>query len=192
MQTNNTPAVKGRPGRPRLYNNCLDMDAAIELYFEDCEAGVLRDYIDKRGQLAQRVERIPPTIAGLCRNIGFDDRHALAVYEDREEARFEGFSAVIKRARSRIEELISSGMLNNGLSTIGSIFYLKNHCGYRDQEAPTGNTGIQVIIDGASLTALAGQYSGQAKALPDANAGLLTIDVGSVSRGKVELGEGWE
>lgn len=155
MTTDKLPAIKRPAGRPPLYNNCLDMDADIELYFEECLTGQERQRYDKKRQeVITVVERIPPTIAGMCRHLGFEDRHALTTYEERDEARREGFSAVIKRARSRIEEIVSTGMLSNDLSTVGSIFYLKNHCGYKDQQEQTHNTGIQVVINGQAFSSV--------------------------------------
>jgi len=157
MTTEELPAIKRSPGRPRLYNNCLDMAAEIELYFDECMVGQERERYDKKRQeVVKVIERIPPTIAGLCRHLGFEDRNALYEYEARDSSGHEGFSSVIKRARSQIEEVVSTGMLDNSLSTVGSIFYLKNVCGYRDQQEQTLNTGIQVIIDGQLLTSAIG------------------------------------
>lgn len=171
MTNDKLPVIKRPPGRPLLYNNCMDMAAEIEMYFDQCMEGQERERYDKKRQeVVTVIERIPPTIAGLCRHLGFEDRHALSEYEQREEEREKGlsgsarsgFSAVIKRARSRIEEIVSTGMLSNDLSTVGSIFYLKNHCGYKDQQEQTHNTGIQVVINGQAFSSVESGVKSQA------------------------------
>jgi len=97
-------------GRPRKFTEVEKMQARIDLYFDDCEA---------RGK--------PPTIAGLAYSLGFEDRHALAEYEKRDE-----FSATVKKARLRIEQDRAERVLDKDRFTAGVIFDLKANHGWKD------------------------------------------------------------
>jgi hypothetical protein len=70
----------------------------------------------------------PPTIAGLAYFLGFEDRHALNTYEG-----YDGFSATVKRARSRIEQDRAERLLGRDTFTPGVIFDLKNNHGWKDK-----------------------------------------------------------
>lgn len=99
-------------GRPSLFDDPGAMGEMIGEYFAKCEA-------DPR----------PPTIAGLCYFLGFDDRHAMAEYETRP-----AFSATVKNARLRIEQDRSERLLGKDTFTPGVIFDLKNNHGWKDKQ----------------------------------------------------------
>lgn len=92
-------------GRPPLYDDPLLMEAKIDQYFEQIAAS-----------------EKPPTIAGLCLFLGFDDRGALAEYEKRE-----AFSRTVKKARLQIESDRSERLIKAGTPTAGIIFDLVNN-----------------------------------------------------------------
>lgn len=96
-------------GRPPKYNNCLDLDAACELYFDECKDNT-------KG----------PTVTGLALALGFVDRQSLYDNEKNPE-----FSCVIKRARTVVEASYEEALQHN--SPTGAIFALKN-MGWRDRQ----------------------------------------------------------
>lgn len=111
-------AEKNRVGRPSKYNSPEEMQAAIDAYFDKAEA---------------------PTMAGLALELGFQDRRSLSDYAEKDN-----FLPVIKRARTRLEEFHERNLL--GKNPTGSIFWLKNHSGYRDRQELTGASGGPVAI----------------------------------------------
>lgn len=102
--------MAGQPGHPPKYKTPEDLEAVIEGYFDKCHA-----------------ESRVPTIAGLAYSLGFVDRRS--IYD--QEARSDGFSHVIKKARLLIEAGVEAMALKEGKA--GQIFWLKNHAGYKDQ-----------------------------------------------------------
>lgn len=106
-------------GRPRLYSEPDALAAKVDEYFAQ--------------------EDGPPTIAGLCYFLGFQDRHALAEYEGYEEP----FSATVKRARLRIEQDRAKRLLGKDTFTPGLIFDLKNNHGWKDRTEADLNVGGQ-------------------------------------------------
>lgn len=104
-----TDKEAGKPGRPRLYETPEQMQEAIDTFFAMCEA-----------------DNAKPTIAGLCYSLGFDDRHALQEY-----AKYDGFSATVKKARLRIEAFLEQKLFENNVT--GVIFNLKNNFGWEDR-----------------------------------------------------------
>jgi hypothetical protein len=134
-----------RLGRPPLYNNCMDMEAACELYFETCDEGELIDHVLKTGEVVKLRRPIPYTMTGLALALGFCDRQALWNYKERNEGS-ENFVDTIKRARARIEEQRSRQLLD-GSNPVGKIFDLKNNFGWVDKHEVEANTSISVTIE---------------------------------------------
>ena len=95
-------------GQPPKYNNCLDLDAAIEIYFDDCEEN-----------------KIHPTVAGLAYSLGMS-RRSITNYKNRDE-----FFPTIKKARLRIEAHLEQCLYGN--SVTGVIFNLKNNFEWKDK-----------------------------------------------------------
>jgi len=99
--------VEFRTGRPPHWNNCLDLAAQCEMYFEYCEEN------DKH-----------PGIVGL--SVFLDcDRHALYDYAKKPE-----FSHIIKKYKARVEAYLEERLQAN--ASTGSIFNLKCNFGWRD------------------------------------------------------------
>lgn len=99
----------GSTGRPRLFNSPEEMQEGIDAYFKQLNGKV-------------------PTVAGICFFLGFDDRHALAQYEE-----YDGFSATVKKARLRIEQDRAERLIGKDTFTPGIIFDLKNNHGWKDK-----------------------------------------------------------
>lgn len=108
--------------RPRLYPDASVLAERIEAYFAELE------YTTK-----------PPTIAGLCYFLGFQDKQALSEYEGYGDE----FSLPVKRARLRIESDRSERLLGKDTFTAGVIFDLKNNHGWKDktEQEHTGPEG---------------------------------------------------
>lgn len=111
-------AEKNPVGRPSKYPSPDDMQAAIDAYFDNANA---------------------PTMAGLALELGFQDRRSLSDYAEKDN-----FLPVIKRARTRLEEFHERNLL--GKNPTGSIFWLKNHSGYRDRQEFSGAGGGPITI----------------------------------------------
>jgi hypothetical protein len=129
MATPNTngknSANKG--GRPAKYKTPQALQKAADRYFDKCDK-----------------EERPYTIAGLCYDLGFEDRHSLTDQKDRGE----GFSATVKRIRLRIEAQKNEMLAMGRGSCTGLIFDLKNNHGWKDKPAdlPDENRRREVWI----------------------------------------------
>ncbi|SOB60629.1 conserved protein of unknown function [Pseudodesulfovibrio profundus] len=119
-----------RIGRPPLYNNCMDLDAMCELYFEEkLESGE------------------PVLISELPFYIGFGSRHAVFDLEQNPE-----FSNVIKKARHRLEIECEKAMMKDKGNPTKHIFRIKQPGagGWVDKvdHHSTQDTRIQVEVVG--------------------------------------------
>ena len=120
-----SPRIKKNPvGRPLVYKTPEKLEKRINRYFKT-EAYATIGSVDKDSG-KQKVKKYAPTISGLVLYCGFCDRHAFNEYEKRSE-----FSAVIKRARCRIEQYYER--LLQGSTPTGAIFALKNF-GWVDEQ----------------------------------------------------------
>ncbi len=90
-------------GRPPLYNNCMDLDAMCELYFEEKE---------QTGE--------PVLISELPLFIGFGSRYTWYDLEEKPE-----FYHVVKKVRHRLETECERAMMKDKGSPIKHIFRLK-------------------------------------------------------------------
>lgn len=106
-------------GRPKIFNNCMDLDFLCELYFERC-----------------REDKEPPTFVGLALELGID-RQTLLNYSNSEE-----FFDTIKRHRMRVEEYLERSLYNGAVA--GVIFNLKNNFGWRDKQEVDQTTTISI------------------------------------------------
>ncbi|MBG37367.1 MAG: hypothetical protein CMH92_16380 [Oceanicaulis sp.] len=111
-----------KPGRPRKYQDAKVLAERVDAYFADTEA---------RGK--------PPTVAGLCYFLGFEDRHALTEYESYGP----DFSSTVKGARLRLEIDRSERLIFKDSFTPGLIFDLKNNHGWKDKTEADLNHGGQ-------------------------------------------------
>ncbi len=94
-------------GRPRKFNTAEEIQDAIDAYFATCN------------------DENPPLISGLAYHLDMTTE-SLRRYGEHEE-----FSAIVKKAKQRIEMAFEKNM-HSGACT-GSIFWLKNNAGYRDK-----------------------------------------------------------
>lgn len=93
-------------GRPALFTDPEDMQAAVDDYFTNTEP---REY----------------TITGLALHIGFESRQSFYDYEEHTD-----FSYIIKKARLKIEHGYELRLM--GKNVTGAIFALKN-MGWKDK-----------------------------------------------------------
>ena len=98
-------------GRPPKYKTAEDMQIGIDEYFVDCDTN------DK-----------PYTVAGLAYFLGFQDRHSISEYAEKDK-----FTATIKRAKLKIEMQRSESLVKGVGNVTGMIFDLKNNYGWRDK-----------------------------------------------------------
>lgn len=145
-----------RRGRPPKYNNCLDLLADIDDYFDTCDAGRLVYIKDKKGVETAEHRPIPYTVAGLQVHLELYGQS----WQEELERRSSDFSDCMKYARGRIESQREVGLLDGSSNTIGSIFWLKARAGWRDQPEQAQSGGITVVIEGGSTVKL---VSGQAE-----------------------------
>lgn len=111
-------------GRPRKYDDAAVLTERIDAYFDE---------LDGTGK--------PPTLAGLCYFLGFQDKQALSEYEGYGEE----FSLPVKRARLRIESDRSERLLGRDTFTPGVIFDLKNNHGWKDATQQEHSGGVTVF-----------------------------------------------
>ena len=96
-------------GRPPKYKTPEDMYLVIDAYFENCDSN-----------------NKPYTIAGLALALDMSTQ-ALRDYQEKDQ-----FLGIIKKAKQRVENSFEERL--TGGSAAGSIFWLKNHAGYKDKQ----------------------------------------------------------
>jgi hypothetical protein len=109
----NKNALGNKGGKPPFYDNPIDLQNAIDEYFNNCPD---KKIIIHEGN---KIEIDVFTICGLALYLGFSTRKSLIDYEGKIE-----FVNVIKKAKLRIENIYEQNLHYN--SPTGSIFALKN------------------------------------------------------------------
>jgi len=112
-------------GRPPLYDDPVAMQKRIDEYFRYCDNRTA-DKTDDDGKTVTYPNPEAYTMAGLCHWLGFDDRQRLEEYQKKK-----AFTVIVKRARMKVQSFWEGRLADR--APVGSIFWLKNHAGYRDQ-----------------------------------------------------------
>jgi len=107
--------AKNLGGRPRKWQSATAAQKVVDDYFK-----------------AIKQEDRPPTLCGLSLALDLDKRSLMRYAAGPDD---DGFVAVIKKAKTRIEQAHEERLF--GSNSTGSIFWLKNHGGYRDQQELT-------------------------------------------------------
>lgn len=116
------------------WNNCLDLDAECELYFESC---IYED--DEYGAYRLREKPIPFTITGLAMAMN-TSRRTLMNYEERDE-----FFHTIKKHKLRVENYAEQRLYSGNAA--GPIFALKNFDWKDKTETDLNVSGpIEIIV----------------------------------------------
>jgi hypothetical protein len=120
-------------GRPPKYASPEDMQRDIDAYFAQCNA------------------ENPPLISGLAYHLDMTTE-SLRRYRDNDQ-----FSAVVKKARQRVEMAVE--MRLHGNSPTGAIFWLKNNADYRDKHESevSGPNGGPIQVSRIELVAIDGR-----------------------------------
>lgn len=122
-------------GRPPKYSDPEVFGKRVDAYFDKCDKREID--IFKDGMKLKINDPAPYTVAGLALFLGFEDRHSLLDYADKNKHENEEkralFSSIIKKARTRIEGDLSTRCVESGKPT-GCIFLLKNIFGYSDKQ----------------------------------------------------------
>lgn len=114
---------RDRGGRPLKYETADELQAAIDVYFKQCDERT-KTIVTKSGDVIEVPDPAPYTISGLCLVLDLD-RQSLLNYSRREE-----FFDIVRRAKLRIQNDIELRSFNN--NPTGAIFNLKCNFGYRD------------------------------------------------------------
>lgn len=147
-------SVRHAGGRPPKFRSVQAMEEMIDAYFEGCKGEVLRDaedepVINKWGEVVMVGAR-PPTMTGLALALGFADRSSLLDYQGKPQ-----FEAVIRRARSRIEQYTEERLFDRDGSA-GARFSLQNNFrGWRDNRdvSITAAEGTDIMAEVRSMMA---------------------------------------
>ena len=127
-------------GRPKIYNNCLDLDGRAELYFESCWQTV--EYTKGKGDnvisWSKWEQTRPYTMAGLAQALGMSTQSLLNYHADQD------FFSLIKRHRHTCE-LYCQEQLYRKEPVAGVIFTAKNHYGMSDKVEHEISGGITAI-----------------------------------------------
>lgn len=163
-----------RKGRPPKYNNCLDLLADIDDYFDTCDAGRMVTIRDKRGQEHAEHKPIPYTVGALGLHLEMYSGN----WAEELGSASEDFSRCLKYARNRIESQREVGLLDGSSNVIGSIFWLKARAGWRDTPEVADSRGITVVLNGDMFAApkLVGEGSTALRSSVP-----LTLDVSTMS-----------
>ena len=123
-----------REGQQPFYTNCMDFEAKIQMYFDECDGIHLSDDI----RHSKDFKPIPYTMPGICYYLGYSSRHALTAIENNTNG-MKQLSNTAKRARLRIEAQRNEYMLMGKVKEVSGIFDLKNNFGWKDDR--------QLVID---------------------------------------------
>ncbi len=139
----------GAGGRPRKWDSPKKMEKAIEEYFAKCEGTMLIDegtglpVLTKAGQQIF-INRKPPTVTGLTLHLGFAATQSLFDY-----AKDERFSAIISRAKLRIESYLEERLMDRD-GQRGAEFNLRCNYGWTDKREininTDDNTGVIFMV----------------------------------------------
>lgn len=117
-------------GRPPKFKTPQDLQASVDEYFESCWFEKVTEVEDKEtGKIETSVVRYqqrPYTIAGLAYHLNMTTQ-GVREYQGKPE-----FSCIIKRAKLKIEMNFEENL--SGKNPAGSIFWLKNHAGYKEKQ----------------------------------------------------------
>lgn len=109
----------------KKFKSVKQLQAAIDKYFLECE---------QKGK--------PYTVSGLAYALD-TTRRTLLDYEEKD-----GFSHVIKKAKSKIETFNEEMLYNKDVPTVGVIFNLKNNYDWKDKQEIEGiNNEIDITIE---------------------------------------------
>lgn len=129
-------------GRPRKYNTAEELQAAIDIYFEEHTP----EYeVDSDGKVLTTkggvpiLKMNPPTISGLALHLGFCNRASLYEYEREGE-----FSDTIKIARTRCENFVESYGMSGNIPPAIAIFALKNY-GWKDTQEIIADVQSKIV-----------------------------------------------
>lgn len=126
---------KDKGGRPLLFKSPKELQKAIDEYFDICDARIKQIH-SKEGESYAIANPEPYTMSGLAYALGID-RKTLINY-----AHKDGFSALLKNARSRVEADVERRMNDKETFTPGLIFNAKNNFDWKDKsEIDTNHSG---------------------------------------------------
>lgn len=134
-------------GRPPKYSNPDIMQKKIDEYFNQCIPIYAKDESGKVliGQNGKPIiENInAPTVTGLALFLGYADRQS--IYDNQKR---DGFSCILKKARSKVEEWVLQHTFNGDIPTAVGIFILKQF-GYTDKQDlhHSGNMDLEITIN---------------------------------------------
>lgn len=141
--------TKHAGGRPPKYKTPQALQEKVDEYFESCWFEKITESEDKdTGKIETSVIRYqqrPYTIAGLAYHLDMTTQ-GVREYQGKDE-----FSCIIKRAKLKIEMNFEENL--SGKNPTGSIFWLKNHAGYKDktENEITGKDGVD-LFSGIKIT----------------------------------------
>ena len=132
-------------GRPPKYNSSTELEAAIDAYFDFCEAGKETEIVIwKRGKAVDVKtvqEKIHYTLEDLALFCGFNDRSGLWRYGKKDDE----FSNLLSRARTRITaDRIKAAMSGQADSKFTQFVLERNNPDYQPKIALP--EGAQILI----------------------------------------------
>jgi hypothetical protein len=138
-----------KKGQPAKYNNCLDLDAMCELFFQFCDEGEEVTRPNKRGDLITFVQKIPPTFIGLALFLGFNNKSSLLDYRTKSAE----FSTVISRAKARCEFALAQGALAGDFNERAATRFLAAYYnGYKEKTEIEVTAKHESMLDQIDVT----------------------------------------
>jgi hypothetical protein len=148
-------------GRPAKFNTPDEMQAAIDVYFAECDPHPIKVQFERTNRKTKLVEvktetrlshPIPYTMTGLARALGFESRSSFRDYKRRGK-----FSLTVKQAKMKIEEQLEVRMLTSNGVVAGIIFNAKNNFDWKDKQeqeitGPNGTPLMPISLDNVILS----------------------------------------
>lgn len=132
--------------RPRKYKTVVELEAAIDAYFEECAGEPLLD--DEGNPILYKGLPVitggrPPTVTGLAYALGFKSRQALLNYQGKEK-----FNDTITRAKLKIESYAEERLFDRDGANGAKFSLMNNFKGWSDRPVePETAEGVTIVDD---------------------------------------------
>ena len=148
-------------GRKPRYEKPEQMQEAIGSYFEECDRGIERQIVTKRGEVKTITQKIPYTVEGMAYHLGFCDRSGMWRYKEKDPKTDEidperlTFGNILSRAKLRIKNhRIVQTLLGNQESRMAM---LDLACNFGMQPKLQLPEGAKIIIGYSNAAASGGE-----------------------------------
>jgi hypothetical protein len=148
MENEKIKLPNNNPGRGRIVEDPQQMQYLIDKYFESRKPGLQYDnegkvVVDGKGNPVLKMN--PPSITGLALWLGYACKDSIADGIKRND----GFSAILKEAKTRCENFLEEGIISDEVSVNGATRLIQFYGGWAEKKEIEAkvSTGEKRLID---------------------------------------------